>query len=80
MESEEELEIFPVTKHRPFCSRCERPAKTCLCPWISDKKLFTNTEIIVIQNPHEAKSSIGTVFLMKLWVMQTQAFPFNAVI
>ncbi|XP_059549798.1 tRNA-uridine aminocarboxypropyltransferase 2 isoform X3 [Myotis daubentonii] len=48
-----ELPVEPAER-RPECSRCSRPQKVCLCPFLPVHPLHISTYLYIIQHPAEA--------------------------
>lgn len=53
-----------VSAHREVCLRCRRPARLCYCEHIPT--LTTETRVILLQHPREAKMPIGTARMAHL--------------
>jgi DTW domain-containing protein len=53
---------------RLHCSRCERPQRTCLCPWIAatDNRL----PLLLLQHPKELGHAKGSARLLQLSLAQ----------
>ncbi|WP_157960378.1 tRNA-uridine aminocarboxypropyltransferase [Marinimicrobium alkaliphilum] len=49
---------------RALCPRCERPAKTCLCDWITSAA--NKVELLIIQHPLETRQAKNTAALLHL--------------
>ncbi|XP_066129911.1 tRNA-uridine aminocarboxypropyltransferase 2 [Saccopteryx bilineata] len=47
-----ELPVEPAER-RPECSRCSRPQKVCLCPFLPVHPLHISTHLYIIQHPAE---------------------------
>ncbi|XP_023053198.1 DTW domain-containing protein 2 isoform X1 [Piliocolobus tephrosceles] len=58
-----ELPVEP-TKRRPECSRCSRPQKVCLCPFLPAHPLHISTHLYIIQHPAEENKVLRTVPLL----------------
>ncbi|XP_021724137.1 DTW domain-containing protein 2-like [Chenopodium quinoa] len=47
---------------RKICSGgCERPVNVCLCDKIPQNPISTNTQIVILQHPHEQRQRLATV-------------------
>lgn len=57
---------LPVERaeRRPECSRCSRPQKVCLCPFLPLHPLHISTHVYVIQHPAEESKVLRTVPLL----------------
>lgn len=57
---------LPVERaeRRPECSRCSRPQKVCLCPFLPLHPLHISTHLYVIQHPAEESKVLRTVPLL----------------
>ncbi|XP_058395017.1 tRNA-uridine aminocarboxypropyltransferase 2 [Diceros bicornis minor] len=58
-----ELPVEP-TERRPECSRCSRPQKVCLCPFLPVHPLHISTHLYIIQHPAEENKVLRTVPLL----------------
>ncbi|XP_020940321.1 DTW domain-containing protein 2 isoform X2 [Sus scrofa] len=58
-----ELPVEPA-KRRPECSRCSRPQKVCLCPYLPAHPLHISTHLYIIQHPAEENKVLRTVPLL----------------
>ncbi|XP_037658030.1 tRNA-uridine aminocarboxypropyltransferase 2 [Choloepus didactylus] len=58
-----ELPVEP-TDRRPECSRCSRPQKVCLCPFLPVHPLHISTNLYIIQHPAEENKVLRTVPLL----------------
>lgn len=58
-----ELPVEPA-KRRPECSRCSRPQKVCLCPFLPAHPLHISTHLYIIQHPAEENKVLRTVPLL----------------
>ncbi|XP_012514967.1 PREDICTED: DTW domain-containing protein 2 [Propithecus coquereli] len=58
-----ELPVEPAER-RPECSRCSRPQKVCLCPFLPAHPLHVSTHLYVIQHPAEENKVLRTVPLL----------------
>ncbi|XP_004477758.2 tRNA-uridine aminocarboxypropyltransferase 2 [Dasypus novemcinctus] len=58
-----ELPVEP-TERRPECSRCSRPQKVCLCPFLPVQPLNISTHLYIIQHPAEENKVLRTVPLL----------------
>ncbi|XP_003788944.1 DTW domain-containing protein 2 [Otolemur garnettii] len=58
-----ELPVEPVER-RPECSRCSRPQKVCLCPYLPAHPLNISTHLYIIQHPAEENKVLRTVPLL----------------
>ncbi|XP_034869858.1 DTW domain-containing protein 2 isoform X2 [Mirounga leonina] len=52
-----ELPVEPAER-RPECSRCSRPQKVCLCPFLPLHPLHISTHLYIIQHPAEDKCKV----------------------
>lgn len=61
-----ELTVLPVETEdrRPTCSRCRRPEKVCLCPFIPQHPLDVSTCLYIVQHPNEESRVLRTVPLL----------------
>ncbi|MDO9158529.1 MAG: DTW domain-containing protein, partial [Burkholderiaceae bacterium] len=51
-------------ERRPCCPVCERPQRTCLCPWV--RPVAHRTEVLILQHPQEAHHAKNTARLLHL--------------
>lgn len=51
---------------RSMCHRCRRPQRCCICEALPDEPLETETNIVILLNPKEAKRKLGTAPLLQL--------------
>nr|XP_044989798.1 tRNA-uridine aminocarboxypropyltransferase 2 isoform X2 [Jaculus jaculus] len=51
-------------ERRPECSRCSRPQKVCLCPFLPVHPLHISTQLYIIQHPAEESKVLRTVPLL----------------
>ncbi|XP_060700588.1 tRNA-uridine aminocarboxypropyltransferase 2 isoform X2 [Hemiscyllium ocellatum] len=58
-----ELPVETVGK-RPTCSRCSRPQKVCLCPFLPVHPLNVSTCLYIVQHPAEGSRVLRTVPLL----------------
>nr|XP_021520578.1 DTW domain-containing protein 2 [Aotus nancymaae] len=58
-----ELPAEPAER-RPECSRCSRPQKVCLCPFLPAHPLPISTHLYIIQHPAEENKVLRTVPLL----------------
>ncbi|XP_004686709.1 PREDICTED: DTW domain-containing protein 2 [Condylura cristata] len=58
-----ELPVEPA-RRRPECSRCSRPQKVCLCPFLPLHPLHISTHLYIIQHPAEESKVLRTVPLL----------------
>lgn len=49
---------------RPVCSKCARPQKVCICPFI--KAIANQVELGILQHPSESKQIKGTAIIAEL--------------
>lgn len=47
-----------------YCSKCGKPNKACICPWI--QSLSSNVELIILQHPSEVNKPLGTARILSL--------------
>ncbi|XP_058878574.1 tRNA-uridine aminocarboxypropyltransferase 2-like isoform X1 [Acipenser ruthenus] len=61
-----DLSDLPVerTEGRPTCSRCSRPQKVCLCPFLPVHPLDVSTCLYIVQHPAEESRVLRTVPLL----------------
>uniref|UniRef100_A0A8C6F0X6 tRNA-uridine aminocarboxypropyltransferase n=1 Tax=Monodon monoceros TaxID=40151 RepID=A0A8C6F0X6_MONMO len=61
-----ELPVEPAER-RPECSRCSRPQKVCLCPFLPVHPLHISTHLYIIQHPAEVqlKTSISSQYVIR---------------
>lgn len=52
------------TTSRPICTQCKRPQSHCLCAYIPS--INNQTNILILQHPHEYKHPLNTARLAKL--------------
>ncbi|XP_004696628.1 tRNA-uridine aminocarboxypropyltransferase 2 [Echinops telfairi] len=57
------LPVEPAER-RPECSRCSRPLKVCLCPFLPVHPLHISTNLYIIQHPAEESKVLRTVPLL----------------
>ncbi len=50
--------------HRPLCARCERPVRTCLCPWV--RPTANAVSVQLWQHPDEVGHAKGSATLLRL--------------
>ena len=50
--------------HRPLCSTCLRPQRTCICQWITPT--CNPVEVVILQHPLEVAHAKGTARLLHL--------------
>lgn len=50
-----------VSERRPTCSRCKRPQKVCLCPFLPVHPLEVSTCLYIVQHPAEESRVLRTV-------------------
>lgn len=50
--------------HRPICSLCLRPQRTCICKWITPTQ--NPVEVVILQHPLEETHAKGTARLLHL--------------
>ena len=55
-----------VDEPRTLCTRCVRPRPVCICEALPPAALPTETKVLVLQNPVEAKKKVATVPLIPL--------------
>ncbi|EDM14425.1 rCG46778, isoform CRA_b [Rattus norvegicus] len=55
-------------ERRPECSRCSRPQKVCLCPYLPVRPLQISTHLYIIQHPAEVqlKTSICSQYVIRM--------------
>ncbi|XP_028661093.1 tRNA-uridine aminocarboxypropyltransferase 2 [Erpetoichthys calabaricus] len=53
-----------ITERRPTCSRCSRPQKVCLCPFLPVDPLDVSTCLYIVQHPAEESRVLRTVPLL----------------
>ncbi|XP_028829859.1 DTW domain-containing protein 2 [Denticeps clupeoides] len=53
-----------ITERRPTCSRCCRPEKVCLCPFLPPHPLDVSTTLYIVQHPAEESRVLRTVPLL----------------
>ncbi|XP_061554489.1 tRNA-uridine aminocarboxypropyltransferase 2 isoform X1 [Phycodurus eques] len=53
-----------VSERRPTCSRCRRPQKVCLCPFLPPQPLDVSTCLYIVQHPAEESRVLRTVPLL----------------
>ncbi|XP_053515481.1 tRNA-uridine aminocarboxypropyltransferase 2-like isoform X2 [Artibeus jamaicensis] len=58
-----DLPVEPSDR-RPECSRCSRPQKVCLCPFLPVHPLHISTHLYIIQHPAEESRVLRTVPLL----------------
>ncbi|XP_032332449.1 DTW domain-containing protein 2 isoform X4 [Camelus ferus] len=58
-----ELPVEPAER-RPECSRCSRPQKVCLCPFLPVHPLHVSTHLYIVQHPAEESKVLRTVPLL----------------
>lgn len=61
-----ELTVLPVEAEdrRPTCSRCRRPEKVCLCPFLPQQPLEVSSSLYIVQHPNEESRVLRTVPLL----------------
>ncbi|KAI4882876.1 hypothetical protein NFI96_013100 [Prochilodus magdalenae] len=61
-----DLSELPVEENerRPTCSRCCRPEKVCLCPFLPVDPLEVSTSLYIVQHPAEESRVLRTVPLL----------------
>uniref|UniRef100_A0A8D2CWK3 tRNA-uridine aminocarboxypropyltransferase n=1 Tax=Sciurus vulgaris TaxID=55149 RepID=A0A8D2CWK3_SCIVU len=62
-----ELPVEPAER-RPECSRCSRPQKVCLCPFLPVHPLHISTHLYIIQHPAEVqlKTSVSSQYVIRM--------------
>lgn len=55
---------MPSTPSRPFCPRCLRPARACVCAWTAPTA--NRTEVLLLQHPQEAGHAKNSLTLLRL--------------
>ena len=55
-----------VHEARALCQRCGRPPRVCLCAALPPAPVATNTRVLILQHPVEAKKTVATVPLVEL--------------
>uniref|UniRef100_A0A2K6TT70 tRNA-uridine aminocarboxypropyltransferase n=1 Tax=Saimiri boliviensis boliviensis TaxID=39432 RepID=A0A2K6TT70_SAIBB len=62
-----ELPVEPAER-RPECSRCSRPQKVCLCPFLPAHPLPISTHLYIIQHPAEVQleTSISSQYVIRM--------------
>uniref|UniRef100_A0A8C9AKU5 tRNA-uridine aminocarboxypropyltransferase n=1 Tax=Prolemur simus TaxID=1328070 RepID=A0A8C9AKU5_PROSS len=62
-----ELPVEPAER-RPECSRCSRPQKVCLCPFLPVHPLHISTHLYIIQHPAEVqlKTNISSQYVIRM--------------
>ncbi|KAF6124015.1 DTW domain containing 2 [Phyllostomus discolor] len=58
-----DLPVEPSDR-RPECSRCSRPQKVCLCPFLPVHPLHISTHLYIVQHPAEESRVLRTVPLL----------------
>ncbi|XP_035294931.1 tRNA-uridine aminocarboxypropyltransferase 2 isoform X3 [Cricetulus griseus] len=55
-------------ERRPECSRCSRPQKVCLCPYLPVHPLQISTRLYIIQHPAEVelKTNICSQYVIRM--------------
>ena len=51
-------------RHRPLCSRCQRPLRACLCAWITPTA--NRVPLLLLQHPLEVQQAKGSARLLRL--------------
>lgn len=59
-----------MTQTRASCTRCQRPQKTCLCPFIAPTA--NRAELIILQHPQEVNNAKNTAGLLQLSLASCQ--------
>uniref|UniRef100_A0A8I5T6T4 tRNA-uridine aminocarboxypropyltransferase n=1 Tax=Pongo abelii TaxID=9601 RepID=A0A8I5T6T4_PONAB len=59
------LQVEPA-ELRPECSRCSRPQKVCLCPFLPAHPLHISTHLYIIQHPVQLKISISSQYVVQM--------------
>uniref|UniRef100_A0A8C5MBC6 tRNA-uridine aminocarboxypropyltransferase n=1 Tax=Leptobrachium leishanense TaxID=445787 RepID=A0A8C5MBC6_9ANUR len=64
------LSSLPVeldTDRRALCTRCRRPQKVCLCPFLPEQPLPVSTCLYIVQHPAEVqlKSSLSSQYVIR---------------
>ena len=55
-----------VHEARALCERCQRPHRVCLCAALPPVPVVTQTRVLILQHPVEAKKTVATVPLVEL--------------
>lgn len=55
---------LPASTGRLRCPRCQRPAPTCLCPWVTPTA--NEVEVLILQHPLEVHQAKGSARLLQL--------------
>ncbi|KAJ8287095.1 hypothetical protein GJAV_G00047600 [Gymnothorax javanicus] len=72
VEAEDDADVFgalselpiEISERRPTCSRCHRPQKVCLCPFLPVLPLEVSTTVYIVQHPAEESRVLRTVPLL----------------
>ena len=57
-----------IAAPRTLCSRCVRPPSVCICEALPAKPLHTQTRLLILQHPAEARKRVATVPIIPLCV------------
>ena len=55
-----------VHEARAVCERCARPHRVCVCAALPPEPVATQTRVLILQHPVEAKKTVATVPLVEL--------------
>lgn len=55
---------------RTLCQRCQRPQRTCICPWIL--AIANRVELVILQHPQEVNNAKNTAGLLQLSLLNSQ--------
>ena len=64
-------ELNRVESPREVCDRCARPPEVCLCSALPKAPIVTQTRVLVLQHPAEAKKGIASVPLIQMCLEHT---------
>jgi DTW domain-containing protein len=56
--------MTPIASRRPRCTRCELPARTCLCALVTPVR--NDVDVLVLQHPDEVAEAKGSARLLRL--------------
>ena len=63
---------MPTKPERLYCAHCQRPLRTCLCPWITP--LTNLAEVVILQHPLETHNAKNTARLLHMSLHNSEMF------
>lgn len=56
--------VMTTKPERRYCPQCQRPERTCLCPWVVP--VSNQVEVVILQHPMETHNAKNTARLLQL--------------